>query len=347
MSEMSQEMSEPAPPTETQPSPQRGTSGSARTPQFRILALAVIVVVGGIVLWLALRDNGGSKPQALHASAVSESQLSNLAKTVGHPVFWVGHKPGFTYELSRTSNGSIYVRYLPAGVAVGASKPYLTVGTYPFAAAYGALQTVAKQNGETPIKVAHGGLAVVSSSYPESVHVAYPGVDYQVEVYDPSPGVAAALVAAGKVAAFGSLAPPAKAQAISAAGLTALAKSLKHPLYWLGPKAGDTYEMTQTSNGNVYVRYLPPGVKVGAPHGYLLIGTYPYTGAYAALQGLAKQPGIQQIKLKDGGLAVYDPKSATNIHIAYPGSDLEIEVFSPSAAQAKSLVSSGQVRATG
>jgi hypothetical protein len=340
---MSEQMSEPTPPSR-QASSGRDRPAAARTTQFRIVALAVIVVVGGIVLWLALRNNGSSKPRALNASAVSTAQLSRLAATVGHPVFWLGPQSGDTYELTRSSNGNIYIRYLPAGVAVGAPKPYLTVGTYPYAGAYAALQTVAKQSGETAIKLPQHGLGVVSASYPNSVHIAYPGVDYQAEVYDPTPGAAAALVAGGKVTAFGNLAPSAPPHAVSAAGLRALSRSLKHPLYWVGPKAGDTYEVTQTSTGQVYLRYLPPGVKIGAPQEYLTVGTYPYNNAIAAIRGFAHQPGTRQFKLNGGGLAVLDPKYPKNIHLAFPGSNLEIEVFSPSGAQARSLVSSGKVR---
>jgi hypothetical protein len=347
MSEMSQEMSESTPPAAKQAGPQGSPASPVSSARFRIIALAVILLVVGIVLWLALRHTGSSKSHALNASAVSETQLNNLATTAGHPVFWIGSKSGYTYELSQSPNGNIYVRYLPAGVAVGSSKPYLTVGTYPFAGAYAALQTVSRQNGETHFRLAHGGLAVVASSYPDSVHIAYPGVDYQVEVYDPTPGVASALVAGGKVAAFGNLAPAAKPRAISAAGLRALAKSLKHSIYWVGAKKGDTYEVTETSNGQVYLRYLPSGVAVGAGQAYLTVATYPYPGALAALQAVSKTQGNSSFKLPGGGLAEFSTSDPRSVHVAFPGSDYQIEVFDPSAGAARRLVSSGQLTAIG
>jgi hypothetical protein len=45
------------------------------------------------------------------------------------------------------------------------------------------------------------------------------------------------------------------------------------------------YELTRNSTAKVYVRYLPFGVKAGAPKGdYLIVATYPFPGAYEALQ---------------------------------------------------------------
>ena len=42
-----------------------------------------------------------------------------------------------------------------------------------------------------------------------------------------------------------------------------------------------------------------------------------------------------------------DRSSPTSIQIAYRGSDLQIEVFDPSAKQARKLVSSGAIRPAG
>jgi hypothetical protein len=49
------------------------------------------------------------------------------------------------------------------------------------------------------VGVPGGGLAVISAGHPENVHIAYRGVDYQVEVYDPVPSRARALALSGDV----------------------------------------------------------------------------------------------------------------------------------------------------
>ena len=79
-----------------------------------------------------------------------------------------------------------------------AGKPYLTVATYPFPGAFAAIEAVAKGKA---MKLSGGGLAVVDAGYPKSVHLAYPSVDYQVEVFDPSPARARKAVASGRVQA--------------------------------------------------------------------------------------------------------------------------------------------------
>jgi len=332
--------------------PQTRLTPTARPWRFRFVALIVTAAAAGLIVWLAVRDNGSSsssKTQASSVTAVSVAQLQSLAASVGHPVFWVGPKAGDTLELSRNSNGSIFVRYLPAGVKIGSTTPYLTVATYPFAGAYAAIRTVASQSGSTPMKVADGGLGVMSASYPQSVHVAYPGVDYQVEVYDPTPGTAENLVAGGNLEAFGSLtagstSPP---RAVSLAGLKSFARSLGHPLYWVGPKKGYTYELRRTSQGQLYVRYLPAGVKVGAAPPYLTVGTYPFPAAFGAMQALAKQPGETSIAIAHGGIAVFDTSYPKSIHLAFPGSSYEIEVFDPVPAVVRQIVASGQVNSIG
>ncbi len=161
-----------------------------RTPTIRIGAVVTLAVAVGFVAWLVLHNRGSSSKTAtstLAASAASLDQLTALAGSVGHPIFWLGPKSGYTYEVTQAANGKIYVRYLPPGVDVGSSKPYLTVATYPFPGTYAAIRKKARVKGAVTVRLAGGGVAVLDAGYPQSVHVAYPHVDYQVEVYDPTP----------------------------------------------------------------------------------------------------------------------------------------------------------------
>ena len=64
--------------------------------------------------------------------------------------------------------------------------------------------------------------------------------------------------------------------------------------------------MTRTHDDQVYLRYLPPGVPVGAKTPHLTVATYPFTGAFTAILALAKQKGAVTIKLDNGGRAVID-----------------------------------------
>ena len=138
-----------------------------------------------------------------------------------------------------------------------------------------------------------------------------------------------------------------KPTAASPADLRSLAASLGHSIYWIGTKPGHTYELTRTAGGNVTIRYLPPGVEVGDPKPYLSIGTYPFKNAFAATKALTNNDNIGQVKAPGGAVAVYDKGYPQSIHLAYPGSDLQIEVYDPSTAKARAIVTSGQLRTIG
>jgi hypothetical protein len=106
---------------------------------------------------------------------------------------------------------------------------------------------------------------VLDARYPQSVHIAYPQVAYQVEFYGPTPARAMQLVSSGQLKSIGSLAATTagristKPTAATLADLRTLAQRVGHPIYWAGPKPGYTYELSTTSNGSVFIRYLPPG----------------------------------------------------------------------------------------
>jgi hypothetical protein len=158
------------------------------------------------------------------------------------------------------------------------------------------------------------------------------------------------LVTTGRLSAFGSLkgsAATAAPKAVSPTGLKSLAASLGHPIYWIGAKRGYTYELTRTSQDQVYLRYLPPGVRVGSKGQYLTVGTYLYTRAFGAILALGKRGNAVTLKLPNGGRAVIDRNRPEDIHLAYPGSDYQIEVFDPSPARARQIVSSGQIKSIG
>jgi hypothetical protein len=104
------------------------------------------------------------------------------------------------YELTRTADRKVYVRYLPRSVPIGnRSGEYLLVGTYPLRDAYAAIQRAAKEAGARTFRVPGGGLAVVNASAPRNVYFAYPGGRYQVEVFDPSAQRARRLVSTGSI----------------------------------------------------------------------------------------------------------------------------------------------------
>lgn len=132
--------------------------------------------------------------------------------------------------------------------------------------------------------------------------------------------------------------------AASPAALRALTDGAGHPVYWIGPRPNRTYELTRTSSGRIFIRYLPPGVRVGNRSArFTIVGSYPVENAIDVLRELSEQPGERSASVPGGGLAVYSPSSPTNVYVAYPGSDVQIEIFDPSAERALRLATSGRV----
>jgi len=121
-----------------------------------------------------------------------------------------------------------------------------------------------------------------------------------------------------------------------------------HAGRWVGPRRGQTYELTRTRGGRVYVRYLPKGAAIGNRRAdYTIVGTYPTPGALQVLKSLAKQPNEKSVQAPGGGIAVYSTSAPTNVYVAFPGQNVQIEVFDPSARRALRLVTTGRVAPVG
>jgi len=126
--------------------------------------------------------------------------------------------------------------------------------------------------------------------------------------------------------------------------LRALAARGDAPIYWAGTAPGTRFEVTETAKGKVFVRYLPPDVKVADKRaGFLTVATYPYPRAYAVTAKSSRQDAMARASAPAGGLAVWSVKRPSSVYVAYPGSDFLVEVFSPKASEARRLVLDGEV----
>ena len=140
----------------------------------------------------------------------------------------------------------------------------------------------------------------------------------------------------------------AKPVATTVADLRVLDEQSGHPVYWVGRLPGTKSEVTRTGNGNVYIRYLSDDAAIGDERpNYLTVGSYPFKRAYATLRKSARQQGTKSGSLPNGGIYIISRERPNSVYAAYRGTDLQIEVFSPSASQARQLVASGKIRPVG
>ena len=172
-----------------------------------MIAVAALVA---FVVWLLVRGGGSgssgqSSAEPISPEAATPAHIRDLSVEIGRPIYWLGPREDNVYELQRTVQDRIYVRYLPPDVGVGTkSAAYPLVGTYPVQGAYSVLKSLAKVSGETSFTAPRGAIAVYSKSLPTNIYLAYPGSNVQIEVYDPSPAQARSLVASGRVVPVGS-----------------------------------------------------------------------------------------------------------------------------------------------
>lgn len=181
-----------------------------RRPQSETLMLVplavAVVAAAAIVGWLVLAHRGSATPAQVATGPVlvSAADLATTAHTLGHPVYWAGPRDDWSYELTVTTSGRAYVRYLPRGAAAGdARSSFLTVGTYPGANAYPNLKKVSTGPAVHSNLLPDGGLLVAPKTLPKSVYLAYRDRDYQVEVYDGAAGAARRLALNGLIKPVG------------------------------------------------------------------------------------------------------------------------------------------------
>lgn len=130
----------------------------------------------------------------------------------------------------------------------------------------------------------------------------------------------------------------------SPARLGTISMQLDRPIYWVGEQSGAAYELTETGDGQLYVRYLTRGAKAGDERpDFLTVGTYPQEEPLAMVEKAAARAGAQTEELADGGLAVANRPRPNSWYLAYPDGGELVEVFSPKADRARELVRRGRV----
>lgn len=332
----------------------RTRRSSKRSPKrgLRVGAILAIALAAGLAAWVVLGNRGDDEaaaPSERSIAAVSRNGLETLAGALGTPIYWAGPRPNVTYEVTQTPSARVFVRYLPAGAAVETSEPYLFVATFPVANAFPVTGAEARKPGSVTIPIGNGGVAFYSRARPTNVYIAFPGTNQQIQVFDPDAANAHRLVEDGAIGPVlpSSGAPSTASTTVDAASLAelkGLSGRLGQPVYWVGARSGGTYELTETPGGRVFIRYLPKGVKVGSSTPSLFVATFPFEDAFAATERAAQVAGAVRIPVGGGAVAFYSQSSPSNVYLAFPGSDYQIEVFDPNPRRAHALVRSGKVQ---
>jgi hypothetical protein len=308
------------------------------------VVLVALAVIGAAAMWQ--HQNGGAAGAATSPAAVTEAELQELSDELGRPVFWLGPPSGRTLELSRTPGGRVFLRYLPAKAQLGGGETrHPTVATYPVANAYAVTVSGAQRSGGIVSALPGGAALITYLSRPRSAYYVERGAGVQVEVYDPRPGRAAARVRNGELRAVPSAASiSSRPNAATIGALEALPAAVGHPVYWAGAQAGVTYELTRTSAGGIFVRYLPGATAVGDTQAsYLTIATYPGMAAFQTVKADAEAAGARIQTLPQGRLLIRPRERPRSAYLVSPRDNVQVEVYAPEPGRAAALVASGAI----
>lgn len=123
------------------------------------------------------------------------------------------------------------------------------------------------------------------------------------------------------------------------------AADFDHIAYWVGPLPDtDTYELTDTPDGRIYVRYLTGGAETGvdAPD-YLTVGTYAVPAAAQALETAAAESGGKVAH--QAAFDALEQPGKQGVYVVFKDQpDLQIEVFAPDPGVANGFVSAGKLQ---
>jgi len=122
--------------------------------------------------------------------------------------------------------------------------------------------------------------------------------------------------------------------------LIAAVKQLGVDVYWAGPVKDAKYTLAVPADGQAYVRYLPngQGIEDTKPN-FVVIATYTTTDAFTATQAAGNTTNGVTFVNTEGAAVYYNKDTPTNVYVAYPNLNYQIEVFHPIAATALEIAS--------
>jgi hypothetical protein len=122
-------------------------------------------------------------------AALTEDQLKVEVRKVGGPIFWASAMSGAKYTFNHLAPGRDFIRYLPNGLGLAdTAQNYRVIATYKEAAAYDTIVAAAKLKTGVSVTNPDGSVVYYAKATPTHVYMAFKGLGYQIEIFDPTPG---------------------------------------------------------------------------------------------------------------------------------------------------------------
>lgn len=131
-------------------------------------------------------------------------------------------------------------------------------------------------------------------------------------------------------------------------GLKTAVGAIGRVVYWAGPETDYSYVLQTFGNGQTTVRYVPQD---GDPNNqeavYRVMGTYPIKNAFDVTTKAGQTEGSTLLTNSDGSIVVYNKSKTTNVYVAFPDVDVQIEIYDPAPGKALEVATSGRITKVG
>ena len=159
-----------------------------------VLLMVLSALISSGITYLAT-NNSAPTPAATTSTfteviagkvALTEPELIAAVKQLGVDVYWAGPVKDAKYTLAVPADGQAYVRYLPNGQGIEDTKPnFVVIATYTTTDAFTATQAAGNTTNGVTFVNTEGAAVYYNKDTPTNVYVAYPNLNYQIEVFHP------------------------------------------------------------------------------------------------------------------------------------------------------------------
>lgn len=171
------------------------------TPKFFIALISAVAVISAFITFgiaqqikptvdsrttLAARTSGGV--------CLSEGELRKLVKEQKITAYWAGPVADATYSINTSNSGQVFVRYVLKDQNCDSnSNEFRVIATYALAGAFDSTKAAGSQSNGVSLGNSDGSVVYFNKDVPTNVYLAFPSLDYQIEIYDPDPKEAVAM----------------------------------------------------------------------------------------------------------------------------------------------------------
>lgn len=141
-----------------------------------------------------LSDRTTLSAQTSGGVCLTESELKSIVTQNNIKAYWTGPIEDATYTLNSSTPGQVFIRYVPKGESCDDLRPnFRVIATYEEVDAFSTTESAGTTADGVSLLNSDGSIVYFNKNVPTNIYVAYPGIAYQIEVYDPDPKEAVSL----------------------------------------------------------------------------------------------------------------------------------------------------------